>query len=224
MRQNKEPDIQLPESLWITSVSSLDSHYSRGCDFSPLLFLHFVTKRRDICLSFIDEIQPFRLGRKHDSDINKKKKTGAERRAADYVFITKGVCVAESVSPVAVGHDQTVWLSAGLLALPGLQSLLACPAPPLAGRFFLIIINPSHPGKGNIGKTELEDNRLFFTPKFNLHQFRSLPSIYLCGYKLQSEPFFKLDCNHPSDQTWCICPKPFFLPSPIKPTCQLCNN
>lgn len=74
MRQNKEPDIQLPESLWITSVSSLDSHYSRGCDFSPLLFLHFVTKRRDICLSFIDEIQPFRLGRKHDSDINKKKK------------------------------------------------------------------------------------------------------------------------------------------------------
>ena len=62
-------------------------------------------------------------------------------------------CVILHVSPVAVGQDQTVWLSAGLLALPAHQPLLACPAPPLAGRLLLIIIIPRQP-EGDKGRKE----------------------------------------------------------------------
>lgn len=71
-------------------------------------------------------------------------------------------CVAPHLSPVAVGHDQAVWLSAGLLTLPAHQPLLACPAPPLAGRFLLIVIVPRQPeGDKNKKKERVRKKRIF---------------------------------------------------------------
>lgn len=65
-----------------------------------------------------------------------------ERESQSVVCSRTRACFA---IPVAVGHNQAVRLAAGLLALPALHPLLACPAPPLTGRLLFIIIIPCHP-------------------------------------------------------------------------------
>lgn len=122
------------------------------------------------------------------------------------------------VSPVAVGHDQTVLLSAGLLTLPAHQPLLACPAPPLAGRLLLVVIIPCQP-EGDERTEEERVRRTTFNPSpppfpqfsFTVRNFKVNDSlnwtVIITVTKLGGfVQFF------------------FFFFSPIKLTCQLCNN
>lgn len=69
--------------------------------------------------------------------------------------------------PVAVGHNQTLWLPTGILTLPAPHPLLARPAPPLAGRLLFIIIVPCQPEGVKRRKRESDDTETFFFFTFN---------------------------------------------------------
>lgn len=155
----------------------------------------------------------------------------------DYLLMRYNPCnfysdreAASCASPVAVGQDQAVRLSAGLLALLAHQPLLACPAPPLAGRLLLIVIIPRQPGgdkrRGGKKKTGQGDRETLF--KTFDHSPSPLPRL--------SSSVRNFKVNHSLNWTVIITvTKPagfvrifflFFLSffSPIKLTCQLCNN
>lgn len=81
---------------------------------------------------------------------------------------------------MAVGHEQTVWLSAVLLTLPVHQPLLASPAPPLTSCLLVIIIIPGHPG-GDKDTIKNEDKQrsifllfLYFSPALLYLNFLNL--------------------------------------------------
>lgn len=145
-------------------------------------------------------------------------------------------CFGLHVSPVAVGQDQTVWLSAGLLALPAHQPLLACPAPPLAGRLLLIIIIPCHPegDKGRKERVRKQRDIFFVFFFFFLFQLSTLhlllPFLNLASWSDTSKGNDSLNCTVIITVTeprgFCRECFFFFSPffSPIKLTCHLCNK